>query len=244
MRLGFLVGDPRRSGAVEAAVAAGFDVRLVLVPPGAPDRPEGATVLEAADDEAAARALTDAGVEVAVLLADGAPGPRSPLHHGRFTLLASHLSLLPRHRGAEPVWHALRAGDPRAGVTVLLVDPERPDAGPVVGQRGLPIDPFDTVSSLADRLRRLEPEAVVAALQRFVGGATFTDQEEALATAAWAPPTDAERELDPSRPLSELMDLIRACDERAPAWFLHHGQRVALRAWRPVRPITAHPGSL
>lgn len=244
MRVGFLLGDPRRSGAVDASASAGFDVRIVLVPPGAAVTASGVLVVEAADDDAAARALTDAGVEVALLLADGAPDPRSPLHHARFTLLASHASLLPRHRGADPVWHALRDGDPRAGVTVLLVDPERPDAGPIIAQRGLEVDPFDTVASLQDRLRTLEHEVVTAALRRFVGGATFADQEESEATTATHPVTDEMREIDPSRPLTELVDPIRACAGDAPAWFWHHGQRVSVRIWRAVKPVLAHAESL
>ncbi|HUP54469.1 MAG TPA: methionyl-tRNA formyltransferase, partial [Methylomirabilota bacterium] len=37
-------------------------------------------------------------------------------------ILNVHPSLLPRHRGATPIQATIAAGDPRAGVTVILMD--------------------------------------------------------------------------------------------------------------------------
>ena len=54
-----------------------------------------------------------------------------------------HASLLPRHRGAAPVNHAILSGDTETGVTIMLMD-EQLDHGPILAQRSLPIGPETT----------------------------------------------------------------------------------------------------
>ena len=45
-----------------------------------------------------------------------------------------HASLLPRHRGAAPVAHAILAGDRETGVTIMRMD-EKLDHGPILATR-------------------------------------------------------------------------------------------------------------
>ena len=228
MRVGFLVADAGRGDVIEATRAAGYEVAAVIVPPGGEALLPGVAVTSGSDDEVA-QVLSDAQIEVLVALG-GRPPPESPLRSTRWTLLSSHRSLLPRHRGCDPGWHALAEGDRRAGVSVYVVDRIRGDAGPILHQEALDVDALDTFATLSARLAALEPAAVATALRRFQGGATYADQDEDAATVHAMPLTEGDLELDPSRPLSELVDRIRA-GEGAPtcAWFTWKGQRVGLR---------------
>ena len=65
-----------------------------------------------------------------------------------------HFSLLPRHRGPNPVQWALIHGDDRAGVSVHLMG-EGFDDGDVVAQQDLEIGEDDTWSSLLAKLHEL-----------------------------------------------------------------------------------------
>lgn len=64
-----------------------------------------------------------------------------------------HPSLLPRHRGPDPFFWAIDAGDPTTGVTAHVVEDEY-DTGAVLAQRELAIDPSWNAWTLAKKLDR------------------------------------------------------------------------------------------
>ena len=93
-----------------------------------------------------------------------------------------HASLLPRHRGAAPIEGAILAGDAVSGVTIMRVI-ERMDAGPILLQRPLSLDPAETQGGLKTKLADLGADALIEALHllyRDQLGAT--PQDESLAT--------------------------------------------------------------
>ncbi len=68
-----------------------------------------------------------------------------------------HGSLLPRFRGASPIQHALLAGDKETGVTIQHMVKEL-DAGPILAQGKVTIEPRDTFVLLHDRLAAMGAE--------------------------------------------------------------------------------------
>jgi phosphoribosylglycinamide formyltransferase-1 len=84
-------------------------------------------------------------------------------------MLNIHPSLLPKYPGLHTHARALAAGDTHAGCTVHEVTAEL-DAGPVLGQGSVPIQPGDTEASLALRVLSLEHQLYPAVLRRFVAG--------------------------------------------------------------------------
>jgi phosphoribosylglycinamide formyltransferase-1 len=95
----------------------------------------------------------------------------TPAFVGRWAgkLLNIHPSLLPRYRGLDTHARALEAGDSRAGCTVHLVTDEV-DAGEILGQLAVTIQPGDTPATLAARIRlaehQLYPHTLAAWLSR------------------------------------------------------------------------------
>ena len=69
----------------------------------------------------------------------------------RIAAVNVHASLLPRWRGAAPIQHAILHGDTTTGVTVQQMVQEL-DAGPVLAQSAVQIDPQMTASELHDAL--------------------------------------------------------------------------------------------
>jgi len=94
-----------------------------------------------------------------------------------------HASLLPRHRGAAPVFAAILAGDPETGVTIQRVV-RRLDAGPILAQERVPIAPEDDRGGLRARLALLGGRMLVDVAERFAAGNPpgETPQEESAAT--------------------------------------------------------------
>ncbi len=65
-----------------------------------------------------------------------------------------HASLLPRHRGATPIHHAILAGDTQTGVSVFQIEPAVA-TGPMLGVVRTEIGPRETTGGLHDRLSEL-----------------------------------------------------------------------------------------
>lgn len=88
-------------------------------------------------------------------------------HEGR--ILNIHPSLLPKYPGLDTHARAIAAGDREAGCTVHVVTGEL-DAGPILGQARVPVEPGDTPQTLAARVLRSEHQLYPAVLHRFASG--------------------------------------------------------------------------
>jgi len=76
-----------------------------------------------------------------------------------------HPSLLPKYPGLDTHAKALSAGDTEAGASVHIVTPEL-DAGPVIAQVRVSIEPNDTAETLGNRVLAEEHTLYVQALKR------------------------------------------------------------------------------
>lgn len=74
-----------------------------------------------------------------------------------------HASLLPRWRGASPIQHAILAGDKETGVTVQKIVKEL-DAGPILAQEKVTLDPRETYVTLHDRLAPMGADLLIKTL--------------------------------------------------------------------------------
>jgi methionyl-tRNA formyltransferase len=151
-------------------------------------------------------------------------------------LINGHASLLPRHRGAAPIQHAILAGDTETGVSVMRVEREM-DAGAVMLVKRTPIGAGEDAGSLSARLATLTAEALAEALDRIAEGrAVWTEQDHAGATLA--PKIEsADAELDFAQPAAALARRVRAMAPRP-------GARAHL-AGETLRILAAHaePGA-
>jgi phosphoribosylglycinamide formyltransferase-1 len=95
----------------------------------------------------------------------------TPAFVARFAgrMLNIHPSLLPKYPGLHTHQRALDAGDTQAGCTVHEVTADL-DAGPLLGQAGVPVLPGDTADTLAARVLAMEHKLYPAVLRRFAEG--------------------------------------------------------------------------
>jgi len=80
-----------------------------------------------------------------------------------------HASLLPRHRGAAPIAHAIMAGDDTAGVTTMMMDAGI-DTGDILLQASVPVGETETCGELTERLSRLGAELLIRTLREMEAG--------------------------------------------------------------------------
>ena len=120
----------------------------------------------AVHDAAMEAAAVDAGAQIIALA--GYMRILSDEFVGRWAgrMLNIHPSLLPKYRGLDTYTRALEAGDSKAGATVHLVSTEL-DAGEILGQLEVAVQPGDTPQTLADRVRLAEHQLYPRVLNDF-----------------------------------------------------------------------------
>ncbi len=197
--------------ALEAILAAGHSVPLVLTQP---DRPAGrgmklqaSAVKQVAQqhgitvaqplslkldgkyptDAQAAKALIEAAqADFMVVAAYGLILPQWTLDAPKHGCLNIHASLLPRWRGAAPIHRAIEAGDPETGITIMQMDAGL-DTGAMLLKAAIPIAHTgagaDTTQTLHDKLAALGASLIQSALQDYAS-LQATPQAEAGVTYA------------------------------------------------------------
>ena len=180
----------------------------------------------------AAEQLAAAESDAMVVAAYGFLLPAPILAIPRLGCINVHASILPRWRGAAPVHHALLAGDPRTGVSIMQMDTGL-DSGPILATRTCAIAPDDTCGSLTGRLAALGAAALVDTLDALEAGTVEArPQDDAAATRA-PKLSKTQAAIDWARPAAEIERMVRAFDP----WPVAHTRVAgagapALRIWR------------
>lgn len=89
------------------------------------------------------------------------------VHEWRGRIINIHPSLLPKYRGLDTHARAIAAGDKVSGCSVHVVTEEL-DAGEVLGQAEVPIEPDDTAETLEQRVLSAEHALYPRVLNEFV----------------------------------------------------------------------------
>jgi methionyl-tRNA formyltransferase len=257
MRLVFAGTPVFAQRALEALVAAGHEVALVLTRPDKPAQrgqklvasPVKQWALEHGlevwqprtlrEPDAWAR-LRDAGADAMVVAAYGLLLPPEVLAIPPHGCLNIHASLLPRWRGAAPIQRAIQAGDARTGITIMQMDAGL-DTGPMRLVRMLPIGPRDTGATVHDALAALGAEAIVEALARLAAGDLPLEPQPDEGVTHATKLAKADSPIDWSRPVRAIVDQVRAFDPvPGSSAELEHVPGMTLKVWKAAadpRPI-------
>jgi phosphoribosylglycinamide formyltransferase 1 len=160
-----VISDVENSGIL--TLAYDYHVPGLYVRPG-----KFRTKLEPEIEEDIVQLLRDADVELVVLAGFMRVVKQPLLSAFPRSIINIHPSLLPKYRGLEAWRQALEAGETEAGCTVHYVT-EAVDAGEILGQEPVPIEPGDTPESLHARIQRSEHRllpAMIAKIAREIGG--------------------------------------------------------------------------
>lgn len=135
-------------------------------------------------DTAFLEELSSYGCEYGIAVAYGKIVPQSVINSFPKGILNVHYSLLPKYRGASPVEMALWNGDTKTGVSIQKMVFEL-DAGDILAQEVVSIDPEDTTLSLRPRLIEHGASLLINSLPGFLDGSTpLTPQDPSLVSRA------------------------------------------------------------
>ena len=256
--------------ALDAILAAGHEVPLVLTQP---DRPAGrglkltpSPVKHAAlaagipvaqprslrldgrypDEAAQAREqLLAVAPDVMVVAAYGLILPAWVLQLPAAGCLNIHASLLPRWRGAAPIQRAIEAGDERTGVTIMQMD-EGLDTGAMLLVHPVPIGAEQNAAELHDALADAGAQAIVQALAQL---STLRPEPQPEDGVTYAAKLDkAEAALDFTQTAALLARRVRAFNPVPGATARLPGLDDPVKVWRaravPAQTANAVPGTV
>jgi len=154
--------------------------------------------------------------------------PEAVLNAPTHGTIQYHPSLLPRHRGPSAINWAIIHGDEKAGLAIFWPD-DGLDTGPVLMTKEVEITPDDTLGSLYfDKLFPLGVEAMVESVDLVREGRAprLAQVEEDATYESWCRREDVE--IDWSRPVRDVHNLIRGADPRPGAWTTIDGEEVGI----------------
>ncbi len=230
-------------GTLEAVIAAGHDVRLVVTQP---DRAAGRGMeTQIGAVKAAAlrhglpvvqpekirkneefRAQLEAIAPDAILVvAYGRIIPEWMLALPRFGCINLHGSLLPKYRGAAPIQWAVANGETLTGVTTMRLDAGL-DTGPMLLAEVVPIAPEETAPYVFECLAEVGAKLMVKTLAGLEDGSVVpVEQDHSEATLAPILTRDDGR-MDFSRSATELLNRWRGFQPWPGAWTTLRGKKL------------------
>lgn len=170
--------------------------------------------------------------------------PPSVFEVPRLGSICFHPSLLPKFRGGSAIPWQIIKGETETGVTVFWVDPGI-DTGSILLQKRSTIDPDDTAASLYfNKLFGLGVDTVLESVELIAAGkAPRVPQDEAQ--ASYDPLCrDEHAEIDWSRPIDEVYNLIRGCDPQPGAYTWWRGEKLRLFDCRKQAGKDLAPGTV
>jgi methionyl-tRNA formyltransferase len=177
-------------------------------------------------DEKELAAILALRPEVLVWSAYGNKIPKALLVAMSGRALNVHASLLPRWRGAAPIAHAILAGDPETGVTLMEGTAEL-DAGPILAQTRTKIG-HETKGELEERLAKLGGEILEREMPRYLAGKLVRRPQDVRQMTLAAKLDPKLGELDLTRPAEEVARRVRAYTPDPGAFVTFRGQRIGV----------------
>lgn len=246
---------------LEAVIAAGHQVALVLTQP---DRPVGRdqqlqappvkqTALahripvlqpEKIKNNAELRAELEAIAPEAILVvAYGRIIPQWMLDLPRHGNINLHGSLLPKYRGAAPIQWAVASGEVVTGVTTMRLDAGL-DTGPMLLAQVVPIGEEETAVDVYETLAEIGAPLMVETLRRLEVGELFPEsQDHSLATHAPILTRDDGR-IDFTRTARETYNRWRGFQPWPGAFTALRGKKLIVHRLHPVENFDIAPGTI
>ena len=113
--------------------------------------------------------LKKLNADIFVVVAYGKILPAEIINLPKFKTVNVHFSLLPKYRGASPIQTALLNGEWETGTSIFILN-EKVDAGAILRQERIDVEPNDNYETLSDRLARLSAEVIDQTLGDYASG--------------------------------------------------------------------------
>ncbi len=152
---------------------------------------------------------------------------------GAFNL---HGSLLPKYRGRAPINWAVLHGEPRIGMTLHRMV-KRADAGAIVAQEGVDLDPRDTAEQAFRKVQPCARRVLAGAIDALLSGTAIETPQDESQSTYFGGRTPEDGRVYWKHRSREIFNLIRAVTDPYPGAFIEvNGSRLMLWWAEPDSP--------
>lgn len=170
--------------------------------------------------------------------------PRAALDVPTYGTYQYHPSLLPMHRGPSSINWPIIQGSKKTGLSIFWPN-DGLDEGPILLQKEVEIGPDDTLGTLYfNNLMPMGVDAMAEALDLIKKGeAPKIEQDLSKGSyESWCRKADAE--IDWSKPVADVHNLIRGCNPQPGAWSSFKGQELKIYDSRKLEVEGSAPGTV
>lgn len=188
------------------------------------------------------RKINSYGQDINIVFAFGCYIPSVIYDHPKHRSINIHPSLLPCHRGANPIRAAISCGDETTGVSIQYIEKVM-DTGDILASQEIGIGPDETYDELSGRLSLLAADLLMVTLPHIESGEIAPepqDECEATTCCKWE---KADTIVDWTRPGPDIHNQIRAFSSNPAARTLFRGKilKILRTSFQPTCPVGDTP---
>ena len=155
--------------------------------------------------------------------------PEQILVCAKIAALNMHGSLLPKYRGRAPVNWAILHGETETGATLHVME-AKPDAGDIVGQAAVSIDPDETATDVFAKVSQAAVSVIDSVLPRLLQGIVPRKSNELQKGSYFGGRKPADGLIDWHQTAKQVHDLVRAVAPPYPGAFTEHDGKTMIVA--------------
>lgn len=173
------------------------------------------------------QALSSYQADLFVTCAYGKILPQGVLDIPKFGTINVHSSILPKYRGAAPLWHCVINGEKEVGVTTMYTDIGM-DTGDILQVETMSLGPDTTMGEVHDALAEMGGRIIVQTIEALREG-TLTRIPQNHQEATYAPMVSKEDGIIQwNRSASEIHNLVRGMNPFPTASTLLNGEKLKI----------------
>ncbi len=147
--------------------------------------------------------------------------PAAILATAKIAALNMHGSLLPKYRGRAPVNWAILHGETETGATLHVME-AKPDAGDIVGQSAIGIDPDETATDVFGKVSQAAVSVITQTLPSLLKGIVSRMPNELEKGSYFGGRKPADGQIHWNQTAKQIHDLVRAVAPPYPGAFTDH----------------------
>ena len=180
--------------------------------------------------------LKEFNIRLGIVATFGKIVPKDVIKSIPLGIINLHPSLLPKYRGANPIFWAIRNGEKEFGITVHYLN-EKIDAGDIIMQKKIPIEDYETIIDCKKKFFREGTILLKKAIDMIANGKAKSFPQKGDESTYYPPAKEEYRTIYPKKhDYFQIKNIIRASIGGGGAIFWYQGKKILVKSISKTLP--------
>ncbi|HEC93074.1 MAG TPA: methionyl-tRNA formyltransferase [Candidatus Atribacteria bacterium] len=180
--------------------------------------------------------LKEFNIRLGIVATFGKIIPKDVINSIPLGIINLHPSLLPKYRGANPIFWAIRNGEKEFGITVHYLN-EKIDAGDIIMQKKIPIEDHETIIDCKKNFFKEGTILLKKTIDMIANGKAKSFPQKGDESTYYPPAKEEYRTIYPKKhDYFQIKNIIRASIGGGGAIFWHQGKRILVKSISKTLP--------